>query len=195
MGADPGFDPDLTSGARSLLLVLRKRAGEARVYVTFTKSLATTLRKCTNTIRNWAAPLIEGGYIAWSTDPRTMQTTIRILDRVEPPERRRLLELQRKQDQKPMPLPWQPQPEPVLPLDPKPWGKPPTHVPWWKKVSKSKASKGGAQNPAHMNPSPSRSSLVPANHTTEDINGFSGTLFKTTWDGFARTAAVSLPPW
>lgn len=135
---------DLRPGALRLLLTLRKLTGHSRRLATYTKSLATLLGRCTNTIRNWRAELIEKGYIHWITDQRTGIVTILLRDRVEPPSRRAKIAEQRRIDALPNPLPWQPPKPVILPPDPRPW---------WKAPLRTVLAWGGAQNPAPIKPS------------------------------------------
>lgn len=123
MSAEP---LELPAPALRFLLRLRQLAGHSRRLVTYTKSLATMFDRTTNTIRAWRDVLVEQGYIHWTTNRRTGQSSIYITEKVEPPSRRAKIEEQRRIDALPSPLPWQPAKPIIIPKDLPPWWKLPT---------------------------------------------------------------------
>jgi len=90
----PFLDDTICDGAVRFLALARSLAGHRRMFETYTKSLATQLGRCTNTIRNHREQLVEAGYLWWSTNKKTGITTIFIRGAVEPPSRRAALGLE-----------------------------------------------------------------------------------------------------
>jgi hypothetical protein len=88
---DPYLDPRLRPGSSRCLALLRSLAGHSRMFTTLTRSIATQMDRCGNTIRAYRAELVDAGYIWWVTDKRTGHTTVMIRAPVEPPSRRAAL--------------------------------------------------------------------------------------------------------
>ena len=78
MSLDPYLTPILRPGSVRCLVLLRSLAGHERMFTTFTKSLATQLRRCVNTVRAYRDELVEAGYIHWTTNSRTGIVTVMI---------------------------------------------------------------------------------------------------------------------
>jgi len=61
------------------------------MFATLTKSLATQLGRCVNTVRAYRDELVQAGYIWWTTNPRTGVATVMIRSSVEAPSRQTAL--------------------------------------------------------------------------------------------------------
>jgi hypothetical protein len=109
MSLETALDATINGGAYKCLALIRSLAGHARILRTLTKSLATQLGVCTNTIRNYRDALVEAGCIWWQTNQKTGITTIMIREKVEPPSRRARLEAERQAEawpRAPQPARW-----------------------------------------------------------------------------------------